>query len=96
MDHAWHLFVIRLRPGVLRVGRDEFIEALAARNIGASVHFIPIHLHPYYRDKYGYGPTRFPVALESYERMLSLPLSPVLSEGDQKDVVSALRVALTT
>src|SRR5213083_2657640 len=60
VEPAWHLYVLRLRPEALRIGRDRFIEELTARNIGTSVHFIPIHLHPYYRDKYGYAPDAFP------------------------------------
>src|SRR5439155_304057 len=55
VEPAWHLYVLRLRPEALRIGRDRFIEELTARNIGTSVHFIPVHLHPYYRDKYGYA-----------------------------------------
>ncbi len=74
VDHAWHLYVLRLQPELLAIDRDEFIEELTARNIGTSVHFIPIHLHPYYRDKYGYLPNAFPVAYATYQRMLSLPL----------------------
>jgi dTDP-4-amino-4,6-dideoxygalactose transaminase len=91
VEHAWHLYVLRLRPEVLRVGRDQFIEELAQRNIGTSVHFIPIHLHPYYRDKYLYGPGHFPVAYTDYRRMLSLPLHPRLSDRDVFDVVAAVR-----
>ncbi|HET7296821.1 MAG TPA: DegT/DnrJ/EryC1/StrS aminotransferase family protein, partial [Gemmatimonadales bacterium] len=90
VEHAWHLYVLRLRPGALRIGRDRFIEELTARNIGTSVHFIPIHLHPYYRDKYGYAPDRFPVALGNYERMVSLPLHPGLSDDDVADVTEAV------
>src|SRR5439155_329342 len=70
VEHAWHLYVLRLRPGVLRIGRDRFIEELATCNIGTSVHFTPIHLHPYYRDKYGYQATAFPVAYDSFQRKL--------------------------
>jgi len=91
VEHAWHLYVLRLRPGVLRIGRDRFIEELATRNIGTSVHFTPIHLHPYYRDKYGYNPTAFPVAYDSFQRMLSLPLNPRLSDRDVSDVIDAVR-----
>jgi dTDP-4-amino-4,6-dideoxygalactose transaminase len=91
VEHAWHLYVLRLRPGVLRIGRDRFIEELAARNIGTSVHFTPIHLHPYYRDKYGYNATSFPVAYDSFQRMLSLPLNPRLSDQDVGDVIDAVR-----
>ncbi|HEU4760752.1 MAG TPA: DegT/DnrJ/EryC1/StrS family aminotransferase [Gemmatimonadales bacterium] len=90
VEHAWHLYVLRLRPGVLRIGRDDFINALTARRIGSSVHFIPVHLHPYYRDRYGHAPGDFPVALSSYQRMLSLPLHPRLSDEDVADVIAAV------
>jgi dTDP-4-amino-4,6-dideoxygalactose transaminase len=91
VEHAWHLYVLRLRPGVLAIGRDRFIQELAARNIGTSVHFIPIHLHPYYRDRYGYRPASFPVAYDSFQRMISLPLNPRLSDQDVTDVIDAVR-----
>jgi dTDP-4-amino-4,6-dideoxygalactose transaminase len=90
VEHAWHLYVLRLQPGVLRIGRDRFIEELTARKIGTSVHFIPLHLHPYYRETYGYAADAYPVALSNYERMLSLPLHPGLSEADVDDVVAAV------
>jgi dTDP-4-amino-4,6-dideoxygalactose transaminase len=88
--HAWHLYVLRLRPEALRIGRDRFIDELTARNIGTSVHFIPVHLHPYYRDRYGWAPDDFPVAYDSFERMLSLPLNPRLTSRDVNDVVTAV------
>jgi dTDP-4-amino-4,6-dideoxygalactose transaminase len=90
VEHAWHLYVLRLRPGTLRIGRDQCIEELTARNIGTSVHFIPIHLHPYYRQKYGYRPDQFPVAYGNYQRMLSLPLHPMLTDSDVGDVIEAV------
>jgi dTDP-4-amino-4,6-dideoxygalactose transaminase len=90
VEHAWHLYVLRLRAGVLRIGRDEFITELTARNIGTSVHFIPVHLHPYYRDKYGYTPSSFPVAYENFRNMLSIPLHVGLSAGDADDVIEAV------
>ncbi|HEV7365731.1 MAG TPA: DegT/DnrJ/EryC1/StrS family aminotransferase, partial [Gemmatimonadales bacterium] len=90
VEHAWHLYVLRLRPAALRIGRDRFIEELSARNIGTSVHFIPIHLHPYYRDRYGYQPAAFPVAYDSFQRMISLPLNPRLSDQDVADVIEAV------
>jgi dTDP-4-amino-4,6-dideoxygalactose transaminase len=91
VDHAWHLYALRLRPGVLRIGRDRFIQELTARNIGTSVHFIPIHLHPYYRRKYGHKPDDFPVAYDAYQRLVSLPLHPMLSDADVSDVVGAVQ-----
>jgi len=90
VEHAWHLYVLRLVPGVLRIDRDGFVEELRQRNIGTSVHFIPIHLHPYYRDKYRYQPDSFPVANSNYQRMLSLPLSAGLSDADARDVIEAV------
>jgi len=90
VEHAWHLYVLRLRPEALTIDRDRFIQELAERNIGSSVHFIPIHLHPYYRDKYGFTPNTFPVAYDSYTRMLSLPLSAGLSDRDAGDVIEAV------
>ena len=90
VEHAWHLYVLRLRLEALRINRDQFIQELKARNIGTSVHFIPIHLHPYYRDKYGYKPADFPVAYSNYLRMLSLPLSPRLTDQDVADVIEAV------
>lgn len=87
VEHAWHLFVIRLRLEALRIDRARFIDELAARNIGTSVHFIPVHLHPWYRERIR---ERFPVAEESYQRTVSLPLHPGLSDGDVDDVVDAV------
>jgi dTDP-4-amino-4,6-dideoxygalactose transaminase len=90
VEHAWHLYVLRLRPELLQIGRDHFIEELTQRNIGTSVHFIPIHLHPYYLNKYGYRPDSFPVAYSNYLRMLSLPLNLRLGDADVGDVIDAV------
>lgn len=90
VDHAWHLYVLRIRPELLRIGRDQFIDELTKRNIGTSVHFIPIHVHPYYRDKYRYAPTDFPVAFSNFERLMSLPLHPGLTDQDVSDVIDAV------
>ena len=90
VDHAWHLYVLRLRPESLCIDRDRFIEELTERNIGTSVHFIPIHLHPYYRDRYGHAPESYPVAHGNFQRMLSLPLNPGLTEQDVSDVIEAV------
>ncbi|MFC1707132.1 DegT/DnrJ/EryC1/StrS family aminotransferase, partial [Planctomycetota bacterium] len=73
-SHAWHLFVIKLKEGVLSIDRNRFIDELRSVGIGVSVHFIPLHLHPYYRRTYGYGPQDFPIALDCYQRSISLPL----------------------
>jgi dTDP-4-amino-4,6-dideoxygalactose transaminase len=90
-ESAWHLYPLRLNLDMVTIGRNQFIEELKARNIGTSVHFIPIHLHPYYRDKYGYKPEDFPVAFANYQRLISLPLHPRLSEEDVDDVIEAVR-----
>jgi dTDP-4-amino-4,6-dideoxygalactose transaminase len=90
IEHAWHLYLLRLRPEALRIDRDRVVRELLARNIGVSVHFIPVHLHPYYRDRYGYRPESFPVAYAAYRRLLSLPLHPGLGDDDVADVVDAV------
>lgn len=90
VESAWHIYLLRLRPGRLTIDRAGFIEELRKRNVGASVHFIPIHLHPYYRDRYGLRPEDFPVAQAEFERMLSLPLSPAHSDEDIADVIEAV------
>lgn len=87
---AWHIYLLRLRRDRLGIDRDGFMNELKKRNIGASVHFIPIHLHSYYRERYGLRPEQFPVAQREFERMLSLPLSPVHSDEDVEDVIEAV------
>lgn len=90
VEHSWHLYPLRLREEELTIDRNRFIEELAARNIDTSVHFIPVHLHPYYRDKYGFHPEDFPVAYGNYRRVLSLPLYPGLQDQDVADVIEAV------
>ena len=90
IDHAWHLYPIRLHLDRLRINRSQFIDELRKRNIGASVHFIPIHFHPFYRDKYGYKPEDLPVASGEYQRLVSLPLNPRMSDKDVNDVIEAV------
>ena len=75
---------------MLRIGRDEFIEALKALNIGSSVHFIPVHLLSYYRDRYGLKPGDFPVANREFARLVSLPLNPTMTDTDAQDVIEAV------
>jgi dTDP-4-amino-4,6-dideoxygalactose transaminase len=89
--HAWHLYPIRLRLEQLTIDRAEFIEQVKAGGIGTSVHFIPLHRHPYYRERLGSRPTDFPVADAAYERLVSLPLYTRMSEQDVDDVVEAVR-----
>jgi len=87
---AAHLYVIKLDLELLSIDRAAFIEALREEGICTSVHFIPVHLHPYYRDKYGYRPGAFPVAEEVYTQSISLPLYPRMSEHDVDDVIAAV------
>jgi dTDP-4-amino-4,6-dideoxygalactose transaminase len=90
--HARHLYQVLVEADA-PLTRDELLDALTARRIGTGVHYRGVHLHPYYRDRYGLAPQQFPVATDISERTLSLPLSPALSEEDQEDVVEALRDA---
>ena len=91
--HAWHLYVLRLGDEV-SVSRDRFIELMAEKGIGCSVHFIPLHLQPYWRDTYNLKPRDFPNALAVYERAVSLPLYTKMSGKDQARVVDTIREIL--
>jgi dTDP-4-amino-4,6-dideoxygalactose transaminase len=91
--HAWHLYVIRLAAGA-GIERDRFIEQLYAAGIGCSVHYIPLHLHPYWRDRYGLTAAQFPHSQRAYERLVSLPLYTRMSEADVARVAAAVRAAL--
>jgi dTDP-4-amino-4,6-dideoxygalactose transaminase len=88
--HAWHLYVIRLRLERLGINRAEFIERLKSEGIGTSVHFIPLHRQPYYRDRFGFQPADFPVADAAYERLVSLPLYTRMTERDVDDVIETV------
>jgi dTDP-4-amino-4,6-dideoxygalactose transaminase len=88
--HAWHLYVLRLNLEKLTINRDQFITELHRRNIGTSVHFIPIHLLSYYREKYRYSPNDFPITNREFQRVLSLPCSPAMSDEDVNDVIAAV------
>lgn len=88
---AWHLYAIRLNLERLKINRSQFIEELKKRNIGSSVHFIPLHIQPYYRDKYNFAPDDYPIAHSEYHKLVSLPINLRLSEGDLNDVIEAVR-----
>ena len=88
---AWHLYPLRLRLEALSVDRDRFIEELEAANIGASVHFIPLHLLEHFQRRFGLRLGDFPVAEAAFERIISLPLYPSMSDGDVDDVISAVQ-----
>lgn len=93
-QHAWHVFAMRLRSDA-PMGRDEFIERMAAAGVGCSVHFIPLHRHPYYRDRYRLAPEDYPVAEAEYARVVSLPLFSSMSEEQRERVVAAVREVLS-
>lgn len=95
VEHAYHLYVIRLDLERLTADRDTFFRALRAEGIGANVHYIPVHLHPFYREHLGTGPGLCPHAEHAYERILTLPLFPAMSDGDVQDVIEAVE-KLTT
>jgi dTDP-4-amino-4,6-dideoxygalactose transaminase len=90
---SWHLYPLRVLAAA-GVTRDDFIAKLKQDKIGTSVHFIPLHLHPYYSATYGYVPESFPVALEAYRQLVSLPIYPAMTEDDAADVVAAVERAL--
>ena len=90
VESAWHIYLLRLNPDRLRIDRAAFVDELRKLNIGTSVHFIPVHEHTYYRERYGFKPEDFPVAHAQFERMLSLPLSPAHSDQDVADVIDAV------
>ena len=88
--HAWHLFVLRVADAA-RVTRDEVIQRLSDAGIGTSVHYVPLHRQPYWRDRYGLTPEQFPVAEAAYQRMFSIPLFTAMSDDEQARVIGALR-----
>lgn len=93
--HAWHLYVLRLEIEKICITRDRFIELMAQKGVGTSVHFIPLHLHPYWRTKYGYLPNEFPSAMDLYHRCVSLPIYPQMSVEDAGRVIDSVREILT-
>lgn len=87
---AWHLYILRLESARLRIGRDQFVDELKRRGIGTSVHFIPLHLHPFYQNAFGYRPGDFPAAEAEYKRAFSLPIFPTLTDTEVQCVISAV------
>ena len=90
-EHAWHLYPIRLQLARLAIPRGAFTAALKTADIGCSVHFIPLHLHPYYRDTYGYRPEHLPVAAAAYRELVSLPIYPAMTDAAVDRVIDAVR-----
>jgi perosamine synthetase len=91
VGHAWHLYIVRLRDGALKIDREGFIRDLAEKGIGTSVHFIPLYRHPFYRKTLGVGPESFPVAEKVFSSCLSLPLFSAMSDVEIATVIEAVR-----
>lgn len=89
--HSWHLFQIKLRPGALRLDRDEVLEELRARGVGFSVHWRPLHLHPYWAEAFGWRPEHLPVASEVWQRTISLPIFPAMTDDEVAHVVASVK-----
>jgi len=87
---VYHIYVIQLRTEKLKVGRKEILEALRAENIGGTVHYLPLHLHPFYQREFSYRKGDYPVAERYYERAITLPIFPKMSDEDVKDVIEAV------
>jgi perosamine synthetase len=90
VNPAWHLYPVRFDLHQLKTDRGEIFRALRAENIGVNVHYIPVHLHPYYRDQFGYRGGEFPVAEGAYERLISLPMFHGMNDQDVQDVIHAV------
>lgn len=91
VQHAWHLYVLLLNPGALRIDRNRVIDELKLRGIGTSVHFIPLHLHTLYQQRLGYLAGQFPNAEERFSRSISLPIYPAMTDRDADRVIEALQ-----
>lgn len=89
--HAWHLYIIKLNLEMLSIDRAQFIEELKEEQIGTSVHFIPVPMHPYYKETYGFKQGDFPKAEATFERIISLPLYPKMDAQDTEDVINAVK-----
>jgi perosamine synthetase len=90
VNPAWHLYPIRLDLAKLRADRTQIFRALRAENIGVNVHYIPVHYHPYYRERFGYKGGEFPVAEAAYEQLISLPMFHAMTDQDIADVIAAV------
>lgn len=95
VEHAYHLYVVLLQPEKLTADRKQVFQALCAENIGVNVHYPPVHLHPFYKNRFGTKPGMFPVTEDAYSRMLSLPLFASMTDKDAGDVIAALEKVLT-
>jgi len=90
--HAWHLFPIKLKLESLSIGRNEFIEMLKSSGVGCSVHWRPLHLHPYYQETFGWRPSDMPVATKVWEQLVSLPIFPGMDHQELEHVIRTVKV----
>jgi UDP-4-amino-4-deoxy-L-arabinose-oxoglutarate aminotransferase len=88
--HSWHLYVIKLRSDKLTIGRDDFLKKMKEMGIGTSVHFIPLHIQPYYRDKYSFKANDYPIAYDVFKHIFSLPIYPKMLQKDVNRVIDAV------
>ncbi len=93
---VYHIYVIQLRTELMEVGRKDVFEALKAENIGVNVHYVPVHLHPFYQNRFGYRNGDYPKAEEYYERAITLPVFPQMSNGDVEDVIGAVQKVIAS
>jgi perosamine synthetase len=89
--HSWHLFPVRLRLDRLAIDRNKFLDELKDSGVGCSVHWRPLHLHPYYEETFGWRPEDLPVSTAVWERLISLPLFPGMREEEVGHVIDAVR-----
>jgi perosamine synthetase len=96
VNPAWHLYPIRVNPAQLNTDRAHVFRALRAENIGVNVHYIPVHLHPYYRERFGYQGGEYPAAEAAYEQLISLPMFHGMTDQDVQDVIHAVGKVVTS
>ncbi len=90
VTHAYHLYVVRVDTARLTCDRATFFGAMRREGIGVNVHYIPVHLHPFYRQRFGFGPGLCPVAEAAYEQLITLPMFPAMTARDVRDVIEAV------
>jgi perosamine synthetase len=90
VEHAWHLYVVRLNQSITRCQRDAVFQRLREAGVGVNVHYVPVHLHPFYQERFGYGPGLCPVAEEAFKGILSLPMFAALPERELDATICAV------
>jgi UDP-4-amino-4,6-dideoxy-N-acetyl-beta-L-altrosamine transaminase len=96
VKHAWHIYVIKLNQERLKIDRLKLFKEMRNKNIGVNVHYIPVHMHPYYKKRFGFSEGDYPIAEDTYRNVLTLPLFPKMTILDQDRVVQALKVSIET